>query len=255
MIKYPELHDIEWLEERYIKNNLSTSKISKILGCRPFAVTCALRKFGFHTRDMREAQVFLREDYVIDNADFIEGGLLGDATMPIFNKNSKICCPRYRKKNKNKDHVEWFANHVTSSPNVIEITEFKRFPNPKYNKVLTFFQFNTNSSPVLLPYYRRWYPESNKFKKIVPPDLKLNSTKVLNWFLDDGFSTYRDRTKEGCQYTSQVLLVLCSQSFTLEENNFLVDLLKKEGIIFDKAGRVICKQLHYNPTYRPDSVP
>jgi methylated-DNA-[protein]-cysteine S-methyltransferase len=31
--------------------------------------------------------------------------------------------------------------------------------------------------------------------------------------------------------------------------------LKKEGIIFDKAGRVICKQLHYNPTYRPDSVP
>jgi len=32
-------------------------------------------------------------------------------------------------------------------------------------------------------------------------------------------------------------------------------LLKKEGIIFDKAGRVICKQLHYNPTYRPDSVP
>jgi len=49
-IEYAELHDKEWLKERYKDERMSTSEIAEEVGCNPTTVLDALNKFGIKTR-------------------------------------------------------------------------------------------------------------------------------------------------------------------------------------------------------------
>jgi len=42
--KYPELQDKNWLEQKYVEEKLSTTAISKIIGCHKDSVTVALKR-------------------------------------------------------------------------------------------------------------------------------------------------------------------------------------------------------------------
>ncbi len=79
------------------------------------------------------------------------------------------------------------------------------------------------------------YPKENNFKKLVPRDIIINPTVLLHWFLDDGFSTLRDRNQEYLnkgwkQRTKQVIVGFCSESFSKEDNEFLANEIAKIGI-------------------------
>ena len=65
----------------------------------------------------------------------------------------------------------------------------------------------------LLKVYRLWYSD----KKVVPNSLLLTKKTLLHWFMDDGSTSWRTDRK-----SKQVRLVFCSESFTKEENEFLV---------------------------------
>lgn len=52
---YPELHDREWLNEKYWREELSSNKIAAILGCTGQAVYDALKEFNIPRRTISEA--------------------------------------------------------------------------------------------------------------------------------------------------------------------------------------------------------
>lgn len=54
-IKYPELHDKKWLEEKYLDEKLSSLKIAEIIGCDSVSVRRALRYFSIPIRTISEA--------------------------------------------------------------------------------------------------------------------------------------------------------------------------------------------------------
>lgn len=60
---------------------------------------------------------------------------------------------------------------------------------------------------------KRWYP---KGKKIVPQDILITSTSCYWWFLGDGYNT------DGNVY-------LCTDSFSSDDNKFLIKKLKEKG--------------------------
>ena len=73
------------------------------------------------------------------------------------------------------------------------------------------YRFTTRSIPVFTEYYR-WFYQNRK--KRIPLDLDLNPLSLAVWFMDDG-------TK------SRSAWYLNTQQFSLEEQLFLVDLLKE----------------------------
>ena len=237
---YKELNDKIWLYQKYFAENLSTLQISHLVGANnPNSVRQALQRFGWTTRNRRAGIVRNTEDVIIINNDFIDGSLLGDSGLGIFNKRSNICCPYLYKKNKYQDHLYWFAKHLYPEEK-IELRE--EIHTIKYKgRVIKCkcFSFRTQSSDKLKEFYKRWYPATNKYKKVVPKDIILTPKVILNWFLDDGYSTWRHREGEICksrdnksypQNTKQVILGFCSESFSKRENEFLRDKLIKLGI-------------------------
>lgn len=237
---YKELNDKEWLYKKYFVDKLSTLQIAELVGAKePNSVGQALKRFGWSLRNHRDGIIRNTEDFVIINKDFIDGSLLGDCSLGISNKNSDLTRPYLHKKNKYKDHLMWFAEQICPSSHITikEVTHSIKYKDViKHHKLFT---FRTQSSNKLLEFYKRWYPSNNNYKKIVPTDLILTPTMILNWFLDDGSSTWRDRDGEICksrnnasypQKTKQVIVSFCSESFTKEENEFLCNQIKNFGI-------------------------
>ena len=74
------------------------------------------------------------------------------------------------------------------------------------------YRFVTRSLPILTPFYD-WFFLNNK--KIIPIDLKLDPLSMAVWFMDDGSKTYSS-------------VYLNTQQFTLDEQLYLVGLLKKQ---------------------------
>lgn len=237
---YKELNDKNWLYEKYFVDKLSTVQVADLVGAKePNSVGQALKRFGWSLRNHRNGIVRNIEDVLIINRDVIDGSLLGDCSLGISNKNSDFARPYLHKKNKYRDHLIWFAEQIFPF-NRITIKETTH--SIKYKNIIKrykIFTFRTNSSEKLLEFYRRWYPSNNNYKKVVPADLILTPTMILNWFLDDGSSTWRKRDGEICksrnsatypQKTKQVIVSFCSESFTKEENEFLCNQIKKFGI-------------------------
>jgi hypothetical protein len=73
----------------------------------------------------------------------------------------------------------------------------------------------------LVPYYEKWYPKLNKYKKSVPKDISLDEISLLHWFLDDGWSSY---------VKNHIVVGICSQSFSQD------DQLRLCGELWNKFG-------------------
>lgn len=94
------------------------------------------------------------------------------------------------------------------------------------------YDFNTCSHPIWTDLAKKWYVwndgnpilKNNRIIKIVPNDLKLTALTLCVWFMDDGFLYPRNGNA-----------VLCTHCFTLDECNFLVELLNKNLSIKSKV--------------------
>lgn len=237
---YENLNNKEWLYQKYFIEKLSTLQISNIVGAKQSnSVRQAILRFGWSPRNYREGIVRNKNDCLIINKNVIDGSLLGDCSLGISNKNSKFARPYLHKKNKYRDHLIWFATQILPVDNIIikEITHSLKYNNNV--KYYNLYSFRTQSSDKLLEFYTRWYPVNNGYTKVVPRDIILTPTVLLHWFLDDGYSCWRNRDGEICkgrnnkaypQKTKQIILGFCSESFTKEENDFLCENIKKMGI-------------------------
>jgi DNA-binding CsgD family transcriptional regulator len=244
---YEELNNRNWLEKKYVDEKLGTKKIAKLIGVKtPNSVRQFLMKFDIPVRNISDGLTCNREDdgWYMDQPVF-DGSMLGDASMKSYNRRSDESYPYFFKTNKFQDHIEFVAKKL------FPITFLKRV-SPKLHKgngkECIYYFVSSNAHDFLLPIYRKWYPPENNYKKLVPQDIVITAETLLHWFLDDGYSYLRKRP------TKQVIIGLCTESFSKEDNMMLIEKIKQSlGLVFSirktKGGtgwRLILPQLQAN---------
>lgn len=106
-----------------------------------------------------------------------------------------------------------------------------------YNQPVESHFFNTYTSPLFTDLERKWYKRDENgnyvFKKVrsklvrikqLPKDLKLSPFIIAIWYFDDGYNDWNAPTRRSRNLT------ISTQSFTHDECEFLVEMLKKFGI-------------------------
>ena len=226
---FKELNDKEWLIQKYEIEKLSTKEIGKILNCNCNSVRQALIKHSIEVRSQSFSQRHKRQDSIIIIPDVLDGSLLGDAGLRKWKKDSANGQALLYKKNKHKDHLEWFALHFEESFNIQQVEHFLKATGKTYE----YYHYRTKTFPELSCYFDRWYPESNNFKKIIPDDICISETMLLHWFLDDGFSHFRDRGRDykgtsWSQKKEQVVVKFCTDCFSLDDQERLCEQLNNK---------------------------
>lgn len=147
--------------------------------------------------------------------------MLGDGHL-IFNKKDKDGKPKpntnawYAMTLKNQEYIM----HLGSNLYYPICTKTLPFPWPRANSGLpaTQYHFHSRALPQLSSLHKLWYvwsDELHKFVKIVTLNIGelLTPIGLAHWIKDDGYKNGRG-------------VVLCTDSFTLLEVNFLIDVLK-----------------------------
>lgn len=216
------LDDSSWLKKKYIDEQLSLRNICKLTNIRhPNTVKRKLNQLGIKLRGLRASHMVGKEEMLTIDYDVLYGTLLGDGCLCKFSKTDETS-PRYSKYSSREDYALHIASCLCKNYSV------RVFPVSKKTfdgKIMEGYSFRTLTSELFNPIYNKWYPKWNNYKKIVPKDLILTPRMVLYWFMDDGFSIYRNDSK-----TKHVVGAFCSESFTKKENEFLCNQLKKFGL-------------------------
>lgn len=165
--------------------------------------------------------------------DLITGKLLGDSHLEkIRNINSHFCVEQCEK---SKEYVE--AVHEILYPFSLPIRYRNRINvfKKKSHHVDRIYSclFNTVYHPIFTNLRNKWYPQGIK---IVPKDINLSWRAIAFWFCDDG---YNGLGKRCIRHHG----VLCTNSFSEEEVEFLISKLSEKGIkcniYFDKKQPMI----------------
>ncbi len=219
---YENLNNEQWLREQYLVKNKSTQEIASIVGADSGnSVRQALIRKGIEVRNKSDGLTIKRTSLFVENKDVINGCLLGDGFMRVYNRESDESYPAFYKRNKYYDHVLWVGEQLMGSQAAERIRPEIRILNDKEFPCYLLHGF---CEKMLLDYYRKWYPKSSGFKKVVPHDLEINEKVILNWFLDDGTS-YRYRLTSP---TKQVIIWFCSESFIKEDQEWLCDKMNEK---------------------------
>lgn len=223
---YPELKNKDWLYEKYVTEKRSLNYITKLIQCKSSnSVRQALIRFGIPVRNCSEGLTVNNEQLFL-NKEIIDGCLLGDAGLRKYNKRSDNSYALFYKKNVNLDHIEYvakffyknFQNYISTDSYTLD------------EKTFSCHIFSTRVDKRLDSWYIRWYPEHNQFVKLVPRDIEITPLVLLNWFMDDGSSSYRKRLYRGVKQVrkNQVKITFCTECFTLDDQIFLRDEINRK---------------------------
>lgn len=213
--KYPLLNDSSWLYQKYIVEQLSLNNIVPLVGAKTTnSISQALRRFDIPVRTKSEGLTNNRvSDGFVLNQEVIDGCLLGDGYLTKWNKQSDNSFPIFKKRNANKDHVEYVSTILGLSLDNV------KFEQTKLNgKLFDAYILRTLAYKELLPIYKKWYPEDNNFKKVVPSDIIITPTVLLHWFMDDGCTWIR-KDRKG----TPIVGAISSESFSKEDNMMLIE--------------------------------
>lgn len=151
-----------------------------------------------------------------EQVDLIVGTLLGDSYIP--NTKGRYHCIGFEQSVVKKDYVEHVFEHLlpfTIKSSVKHTLNDKR----KWGKgIYETCRFRSSSHPLFTEFRKEWYDEEGI--KVLPNNLHLNWRRVSYWFADDGHNRNKGRKE----------IILCSESFTEKENEFLSNLLARIGI-------------------------
>ncbi len=220
--KYPLLNDKEWLYEKYVKEELSTARIYKLAGAKTAnSVRQALIRHSIPVRSVGDGLRCNNSDGIIINKEVIDGCLLGDGFLIKWNKESNKSYPYFAKRNKYYDHIKYVSQILFKERWKERVKESDE---KSLGKRLTVFILRSLSNKKLLSFYMRWYPEWNDYKKVIPKDVDISPASLLNWFLDDGNSYQRRKDSS----TKQVVITMCSECFSKEDQQMIVDKIYEE---------------------------
>jgi len=244
--KYDLLNDKEWLYRQYVEEKHSTEQICRLAGAKTAnSARQSLIRNDINVRNISEGLTCNREeDGFILNIPVIEGSLLGDGFLSIYNKKSSISNPCFCKKNIHRDHIEYVYKQIFNK-NIVKIKKEiyskkndKRFKRDIYQS----YFIRSLSHKKLKPLYEKWYPKWNNYKKVIPEDIDISPTSLLNWFMDDGTSYQRRKNSK----IKQILIILCSECFTKNNQQMIVDKINKE---YGDISRVVAYNYKYKDKY------
>ena len=219
--KYPKLNDDKWLYQKYIVEQCSTVDIAKLAGAKTAnSARQALIRCNISIRSIGDGLRCNREDYFVVNREVIEGCLLGDGYLVKWNKNSEKSYPYFAKRNKYYDHIRYDAQMLFTKSWEQRVKENNEISLGKKQVV---FSLRSLSNNMLAPFYKRWYPKWNDYKKVIPEDVEVTPTLLLHWFLDDG-SSYQRRKKSKIR---QVLITFCTECFSKDNQMMIIEKIKK----------------------------
>lgn len=238
--KYPLLNNKEWLYNKYIIEGLGTKQICQIVGAKtPNSVRQALIKHSIPVRTIGDGLRSNKEgDGLVISTEDIEGCLLGDGYLRKWSKDSPNGYPYFAKRNKFYDHIKYVAQILFGDKWEKRTKESKE---TILGKRTTIFSLRSLSNKQLNPFYERWYPVWDNYRKVIPSDIHPTPRMMLHWFLDDGSSYQRRRESK----TKQVVITLCSESFSEDNQQMMINKMKDE---FGLKG--VLKKVPFGTGYR-----
>jgi len=232
--KYPLLNDESWIRQKHLVEKVSIGVLVKLSGAKQVnSVLQAFKKFDIEAIPHESCLVFLPNVKALPldnnlkiNIDVINGCLLGDAWLETHNKKSDNSNPSFNKRNKFHDHVSLINSLLFEDSKKI-IEEWHCINDKK----LRYWKISSFCDKRLLLIFRKWYPEWNNYKKVIPDDIEINNILLLHWFLDDGSSSYRNRNYEKLgwiQRKKQIILTFCTECFEKENQQMLCDKINEK---------------------------
>lgn len=169
--------------------------------------------------------------------DIFIGTMLGDANL--MKKDNKHAIYEFTQKYENKEYVDFIYESMVPFSGIkpkIRESPGRQIINGKvfkdYSKKTYSYRCRTKSHSIFSYEYEKWYLKDeyqnyiykevgNKGRKIkiktVPRDLVLNERILAFWYFDDGSLKINPRK-----------IILCTDGFLKEDNEFLVNILKRD---------------------------
>lgn len=219
---YELLNDRNWLVEKYINQKLSTSDISKLIGCATDTVVRNMKILNIPIRSLSDRRRVKRDDFFKLNIPVLNGSLLGDSFITKPHSVGWNSC--FRKKNVNYDHLLYFASKMVTDRAKDRISGPFDAPTNLTQNGNQFYMFSTYKHPELTELRAKWYPFG---AKIIPRDIVLTEESLLHWFLDDGFS-YVVNYKGKLGIKPHIRVCFCTNSFSKEDLIWVCDMIYKK---------------------------
>jgi hypothetical protein len=157
--------------------------------------------------------------------DVLIGSLLGDGhlhNLKSLKSNSHFTKSQSILK---KEYLDWhndifkeYSSGVYPCSSNLKISDLDgEIIHVKVESFLSSYAYRTFNHPFITELRNKWYPDN---KKIIPLDLDLNPQKIAIWYFDDGNNDIKSRR-----------ITICTNSFSLNEVEFLSNLLNKFNLI------------------------
>lgn len=209
------------LDDMYWGDGLSSNQMAKILKCSGRTILNYLKKYNITVRSNSEATHLRMGNHCNLSSkalEWIEGELLGDGCLMSRAKHSAY----FTYTSKYNEYINYVSNKlysfgirrsgkITFKENVHLIIQ----GHPTYSKEA--YQYNSKMYEELKFIYNKWY--INHKKVIVPKDLKLTPLVCRQWYLGDGGLNNPKGSRSS--------IVLNTQCFTIDDNNWLVKQLNE----------------------------
>lgn len=149
--------------------------------------------------------------------DIVIGSLLGDGGLAKHLRNRPNTSFSKKQSKARLDYLQWHYNNLQPYSSTLDKVYSKEkliggkggviLERQKVEKYHSGYVFRTHQHPNWTTLRQQWYPND---KKIIPNNLTLNPQRIAIWYFDDGSNWLPHRQA-----------VLCTQSFTLDEADFL----------------------------------
>ena len=207
--------DKDWLEEKYWKSKLSTTRIARLCDCDYKTIWNWLVKFDISRRSIGEGSHLAQANHcnLSQKAiDWINGELLGDGYL--WSRNSHSANFQYT--SKYREYIQYISDTLKSF-GIEQAGEIRKYYRQDWD--CSIYKYQSRSYVELLPIFKQWYPEPKR-KKIIPKDITLTSLTLRQFYIGDGCLIHKK--KRPC-----ISLATCG--FTIEDVEWLIKQLIKLG--------------------------
>jgi hypothetical protein len=192
---------VSLIEKKYWKENLSQASIANDIGCHPTSIENVFRQGLVKSRTLSESSRNAKKrccEITEKQQDIFNGMMLSDFHIEKGAFQARLTF--------GFKHLD-FANFCIEQLNCFD------WSTPTQSTITNCWHSKSKFYERLMDYHNIWYSDR---KKIVP-NIKITPATLLFWYLGDGMST-------------RYGVLLCSESFSREENQILSDKITELGI-------------------------
>jgi predicted DNA-binding protein YlxM (UPF0122 family) len=207
----------KWLGDKYIKDELSISRISELYKIDRSSLYRELVKLDIPCRSYNEANHLRRKNHCNLSQEAIEwlnGELLGDGCLD----SRSIYSARFMYGSKYLEYVEYVKDTLNSF-GIKQVGKINKRINTRQGNISYFYA--SRCYVELLNIYERFYPEGIK---IVPKDIELTPLTCRQWYIGDGCLIHN---KIGDSKNGRAHITLYTCGFTISDVEWLLEQLNK----------------------------